>query len=256
MDDGSPSLETSVAMAEAAVQDGITRIVCTPHASHHWHFDPDANAVKLELLRAALPPSVAGELSLGLGCDFHLSHENIEEAVEHPTRYTINGGRYLLVELPDFGFSTNMEDVFYNLRLAGMTPILTHPERNPTLMRSPERMIGWMRDGLLVQVTANSLSGRFGKVSERVAHHLLAQEWVHFIATDAHNTESRPPRMKQAFMLIAKKYGEEAARRLCYANPLAAYDSLPLPPQPEARGVFEDDDEDKPASWWRRMLRM
>ncbi len=254
LDDGSASLETSVLMVEAAVADGISRIVCTPHASHHWRFDPAVNAAKMAELKSALAPDILERMELGLGCDFHLSHENIEDALVHPRKYTINGGRYLLVELPDFGFSANMRDVFYNLRIAGMIPILTHPERNPTLLDKPERMADWLRDGLLVQVTANSLTGRFGKRCERMAHQLLADQWVHFIATDAHNTESRPPRMQHACEIVAKKYGEETAQRLCVANPLAVFEDRELPEQPEARGVFED--ENKSSSWWKRLLRV
>ncbi len=254
LDDGSVSLETSVLMVEAAVADGISRIVCTPHASHHWRFDPAVNAAKLAELKAVLPPGIEDRIQFGLGCDFHLSHENIEDALAHPTKYTINGGQYLLVELPDFGFSANMRDVFYNLRMAGMIPILTHPERNPTLIEKPDRMIDWLRDGLLVQITANSLTGRFGKICERMAHQLLSDQWVHFIATDAHNTQSRPPLMRQACEIVAKKYGDEAAQRLCVANPLAVFEDRQFPEQPEPKRVF-DEEEGRAASWWRRLFR-
>ncbi len=259
LDDGSISLETSIAMAEMAIQDGITHIVCTPHASHSWEFRPEVNAAKLAELKSALaerPSSAHGVLTLGLtlglGCDFHLSHENIEDAIAHPTKYTINGHGYLLVELPDFGFSANMSEVFYDLRIAGMTPILTHPERNPTLIASPHRIGDWLREGMLIQITANSLTGRFGKASERFALKLLADKWVHFIATDAHNTQSRPPRMREAYDLIAKKYGAETAERLCVSNPLAVYEGRPLGQQPEPNGVYEDEDR---KSWWQSLLR-
>ena len=148
LDDGSRSLEMSIAMAEMAVNDGITHVVCTPHASERFQFDPALNQEKLKVLRSA----VSKDLTLGLGCDFHLMFENIEDAIANPTKYTINGKNYLLVEFPEYSISPNTAATFYDLRLSGMTPIITHPERNPILQRHPERLAAWIRDGALVQV--------------------------------------------------------------------------------------------------------
>ena len=97
------------------------------------------------------------------------------------------------------------------MHLAGLTPILTHPERNPTLQQEPERMRDWLRGGVLIQVTADSLTGHKGRKAERMAHDLLEKRWVHFLATDAHNTTSRPPRMREAHNLVA----EQVQRQLC-----------------------------------------
>ena len=249
IDDGSDSMETSIAMVEMAAANGITHIACTPHASYHWTYNREASAAKLADLQA-----IVGDIvTLGLGCDFHLSYENIEDALVHPTKYSINHNQYLLVELPDFGFSANMVDTFYNMRMAGITPILTHPERNPTLIESPERMIEWLRDGLLVQITAGSLAGRFGKLAERMARKLLDEQWVHFIATDAHNITSRPPLMREAYDFLDSHHGAETAQRLCVTNPRAVFDGLPLPPQPEPHGVFEDESA-MHKNWLQRLL--
>ena len=109
------------------------------------------------------------------------------------------------------GFSRGLTEIFYQLQLAGLTPILTHPERNPTLQSDPERMVDWLRGGVLVQVTAGSVMGRMGKHAERMAHDLLANRWVHFLATDAHNTTSRPPKMQRG----VRTGGREVWARLC-----------------------------------------
>ncbi len=233
LDDGARDLETSLAMAEIAIADGITHIVCTPHSSHQYRFDPEANALQFAALQDSVRGRFGDALTLGLGCDFHLMYDNIEDAQKHPTRYTINGHQYLLVEFPDTAISPNTAQTFYDLALSGMTPILTHPERNPLLARSPERMAEWLRTGALVQVTAASLSGRFGPQAEKIAHWLLERNWVHFLATDAHNTESRPPQLRGAYDLVAEKYGEATAERLCMTNPHAAFYGAPLGPQPE-----------------------
>src|SRR5580658_7581724 len=250
LDDGANSFETSVAMAKLAVAEGITHVVCTPHANGTFAFDPAVNAAKTEQLRERL----AGEgipLKLGSGCDFHLSFDNVRAAQADPARYSINGLGYLLVEVPDYGLPRGLTEIFYQLQLAGLTPILTHPERNPTLQSDQPRIAEWLRRGILVQVTAGSVLGRMGKHAERMAHQLLANRWVHFLATDAHNTTSRPPKMREAFELVAKKYGPDYARLLCVSNPLAAFLGKPLQPQLEPLNLYEDAEK---KSWWQRLI--
>jgi protein-tyrosine phosphatase len=189
-------------------------------------------------------------VKLGHGCDFHMSYENIQEAKLNPAKYSINGLGYLLVEIPDYGISPGMTETFYQLQLAGLTPILTHPERNPTLQADRPRMKDWLRGGVLVQVTAGSVVGRMGRHAERMAHDLLANRWVHFLATDAHNTTSRPPLMNEAFEVVAEKYGPDYAHLLCVSNPLAAFLGKPLQPQMEPLNLYDDM---KKNSWWQRL---
>lgn len=249
LDDGSPNLETSLAMARIAVEDGITQVVATPHANNVYAFDPDRVHARLEQLRAALA-AASIPLSVTSGCDFHLSYDNIQDAIAHPAKYTVNGGDYLLVELPDFGLSPHLDEAFYELGLAGMRLILTHPERNPTLQRDSSRLADWMRIGMLTQVTAGSVTGEMGRSAQRMAHRLLADRWVHFLATDAHDTRSRPPRMRAAHDLVAKKYGRDYADRLCTHNPSAVCSSLPLPPQEEPLHLYQDDPRYN-RRWWQ-----
>jgi protein-tyrosine phosphatase len=172
-------------------------------------------------------------MTLGLGCDFHLMFDNIEDAQRHPTRYTINGHNYLLVEFPDSAISPNTAQTLYQLSLSGMTPIITHPERNLILARQPERMAEWVKAGALIQVTASSLTGRFGPRAEQAAVWLLDHHWIHFLATDAHNIESRPPLLRPAFDWVAERYDLATAERLCIANPRAVFYGEALGPQPE-----------------------
>ena len=236
LDDGSPDLETSVAMVEAAAADGITHIVCTPHANARWSFDPEVNRQKLDAIKAR----VNGKLSLGLGCDFHLSYDNIEDALKNRSKYTINGKQYLLVEFADLMIPTSMNDAFYEMIVAGIYPIITHPERNLTIQKHPERMKQWLREGCLVQVTASSLTGRFGRTAESLAIQFLERNWVHFLATDAHNLESRPPKMRESYEILGKRFGRETAERLCVANPRAVFFGEDLPEQPEAQDIDEE----------------
>jgi protein-tyrosine phosphatase len=249
MDDGAADMETSIAMARMAAADGISHIVCSPHANGAYLYEPWVITKKLTELQQQLQHENIA-VKLGHGCDFHMSYENIEEAKLDPAKFSINGLGFLLVEIPDYGLPRGLTEIFYQLQLAGLTPILTHPERNPTLQSDTERMVDWLRGGVLVQVTAGSVMGRMGKNAERMAHELLANRWVHFLATDAHNTTSRPPKMRDAYEIVAKKYGPEYAHLLCVSNPLAAFLGKPLQPQPEPLNLYENLKE---KSWWQRV---
>jgi protein-tyrosine phosphatase len=249
LDDGSNSFETSVEMATLAVADGITHVVCSPHANSNYAFDPAVNAAKTEELRARLFDRKI-PLTLGSGCDFHLSFDNVSQAREDPARFSINGLGYLLVEVPDYGIPPALTETFYELQLAGLTPILTHPERNQTLQKDPDRLKDWLRGGVLIQVTADSLTGHKGKHAQRMAHDLLEKRWVHFLASDAHNTTSRPPRMRDAHNLVASQYGASYAHALCLTNPLAAFLGKQFEVAEEPRGLF---DEVKEPNWWQRV---
>jgi protein-tyrosine phosphatase len=249
LDDGANTIETSVEMARLAVADGITHVVCTPHASGRYAFDPVENQERAHELRKRLAAEEIA-LTLGSGCDFHLSFENVNQAKEDPARFSINGLGYLLVEVPDYGLPPGLTETFYELQLAGLTPILTHPERNPTLQNDYERMKDWLRGGVLIQVTADSLTGHKGKHAQRMAHDLLEKRWVHFLATDAHNTTSRPPRMREAHNLVATKYGASYAHALCLTNPLAVFLGKEFVVAEEPLGLY---DEVKQPNWLQRV---
>lgn len=236
LDDGSPDIETSVAMAEEAAKDGITHIVCTPHANSYHAFQPERNKQRL----ADLQDRVNGRVTLGWGCDFHLLPENIADALAHPQRYTINGRGYLLVEFPDHNIPEGLTHSLVQLQQAGMAIVLTHPERNSFLAQHPQRLAQWVQMGCLVQVTASSLYGRFGKTAERFSNELLYRNWIHVLSTDAHNLNSRPPYLKPAFDYVTQHVGRETAQRLCVTNPRAIFEGLALPDQPEPEGLFDD----------------
>lgn len=243
-------MEMSLEMARIAVADGITHVVCTPHANAHYEYEPRVIEGKIADLSRLLEREGVN-LKLGRGSDFHLTYDNVQAAKQDPARYSVNGLGYLLVEIPDYGLPQGLTETFYQLQLAGLTPILTHPERNPTLQANPAKMADWLRGGLLVQVTAGSVLGHMGKTAKRMAHALLRDRWVHFLATDAHNTTSRPPKMRAAFEEIADRYDPEYAHMLCVSNPLSVFQGKQLAMQTEPLRLYDDLE---PKSWWQRLV--
>jgi protein-tyrosine phosphatase len=217
VDDGPRTWEIAQEMCQMAAADGITHLVATPHANSEFDFDRAACQEALERLRELS----GGEPELSLGCDFHYSYENLQDLLASPESYTINGGNYLLLELSDFSIPSNFGDRLLELGMAGLRPILTHPERNVLLQRRPETMLHWVAGGCLIQVTGNALTGRWGRAARNTVRWLLDRDAVHVVASDAHNTTSRPPQLSPACTLLAKWKGEERAQMLLEENPAA-----------------------------------
>lgn len=226
LDDGAETIDDSLAMIRIAAGNGTTDLVATPHANPKYRFDPGLIDERL----AEIAETSGSALRLHRGCDFHLSFDNIEDALVHPAKYTINHGCYLLVEFSDLLIFNNTAEIFERLQQAGMTPVITHPERNRLLRERIDSIAQWVESGACVQLTAQSLLGGFGKRAEEFSGRLLDRRLVHFLASDAHDCEHRPPRLDQAYAWVKKHYSEELAEALCVLNPKAAIIGEPLEP--------------------------
>lgn len=235
VDDGARNLEEAVAMIETAAADGITHLVATPHCNDRFAFSPERNAPLLEELRARTGARVV----LLSGCDFHLSYENLQAVLAERTPYTLNQGCYLLTEFSDYGIAPQMLGVFHKLRLNDIVPIITHPERNRLLHDIGLQLLRRLVEmGCPIQVTAASLTGEFGGAAKDLAERLLRGRLVHFIASDAHDTQHRPPRLSAARARVTQQFDAEVAQALFVDNPRAAIESRPLPyfPDPDRAG--------------------
>ena len=228
-DDGAKTFDVAVEMCKMAAADGTTHLVATPHSNYRYTFDAESNRRKLAELQAAAGPAP----KLLLGCDFHLSYENLDLLRKNGRDYSINGTQYLLVEFGDHFIPDQMDNVFYEIEVAGFTPILTHPERNPVFQRKPELLYRWATRGCLVQITAKSCTGGFGSTAQRLCDKWLDQNLVTFFASDAHDTQHRPPILSECHKRVTGKKGKELADLFLIGNPEAVINGRPLPPQPE-----------------------
>src|SRR5699024_11200404 len=99
------------------------------------------------------------------------------------------------------------DQLFYDMQLEGLIPVIVHPERNRELLEHPSRMYELIRNGALSQITAGSLLGQFGKQMEQYSHQLIEANLPHFIASDAHDTVNRHFNMQEAYSMVQKEYG-------------------------------------------------
>lgn len=229
LDDGPDSIEESLAMAESAINDGITHVVATPHCSSEYAFDFQ----RVQRVREHLQGEIGDRLIVATGCDFHLNPENLDALRANASRFCINQHDYLLVEFNEISIPPAMDDTLHGLQLKGLRPVITHPERNAILRRQPERLAKWARLGCYIQVTAGSLTGTFGPRAQEDSLCWIGQGLVHFVASDAHNTKRRALRLQPAYDVVNKQFGEEKARGLFIENPRAAFEGRDLPHIPE-----------------------
>lgn len=229
IDDGSANMEESIAMAESAIADGITHVVATPHSSSQYHFD----FAQVRELRDELQNKIGDKLKIATGCDFHLNPENLSSLRSDAWPYCINQHNFLLLEFNEFSIPPSIDQTLHAIQLAGVQPIITHPERNGILRAHPERLKKWVRQGCFAQVTGGALTGGFGPSAQQDALRWIGQGLIHFVASDAHNTRNRPLRLQSAYNVVVDRFGQEKAHALFQDNPLAAFEGRELPHVPE-----------------------
>ena len=191
LDDGASDLEVSLEMCRVAQADGIKIIVATPHCQNGLYQNNQGTILPVvDQLKKRLNTEGIS-LEILPGADIHLSPEIIPFLKDNPQ--LLLGGRYFLLELPAQSIPHEIRDLIFKLQLAGYAPIITHPERNTVIQGRPSLLEEWVGSGVLVQVTAMSLTGAFGGLVEDCAWQLLRSGLIQVIATDAHSRRRRPP---------------------------------------------------------------
>ena len=229
LDDGSQSLEESLAMARMAVQSGVTVMVATPHC-----MDDRAQQVYAawRLLREALRDTEI-PLKLYLGMEIFGTADTVR-LLRAGRLFPLNGSQYPLIE---FSFRSTGEEetqILYQVLRAGYRPLVAHPERYGYVRENPELINLWTKMGCLLQINRGSLLGRFGPGAQRMAAELVERGFVTAVATDAHSPRVRTPWMKNIQTLLSQEYSPQLARKLLLQNPQHILRNEPLPPsEPE-----------------------
>lgn len=218
IDDGASDLDVSLAMAKAFVADGVTTVACTPHILPGlYHNTGPGILAAIEDLKFALTLADV-QLTLVAGADVHMT-PNLGAGIKSGHLLSLGGTRYVLVEPPHHVMPLRIEDAFFELLSSGYVPILTHPERLTWIEDNYETMVRLAGSGTLMQITAGSLTGAFGKSAQYWAERLLDEGLAHILATDSHDMKRRPPILGQARDVAAKRVGSREAENLVLNRP-------------------------------------
>jgi protein-tyrosine phosphatase len=217
VDDGAKSWEMALEMCRMAAADGIKHMVATPHANDQFAY----NRRQHEEAIAQLREKVNGAVELSLGCDFHMSFDNIQALRRNPAEFCIGRTNYLLVEFSDFAVSRQMVEMMKEFLDNGLRPIVTHPERNPMLQQNLKMIVEMAEIGSVIQVTASSFTGFWGSGPKKTAKWLLKNGALHVLATDSHDQVRRKPILSKARAAVAELAGQEIADSLVSKNPEA-----------------------------------
>lgn len=245
IDDGAAELSVSLGMARASVADGVSAVACTPHIlpGLYHNSGPQIRQAVQRLQDALDQEGIA--LRLVTGADAHIAPDFIGN-LRSGHLLSLADTRYVLVEPPHHVAPIRLEDFFFNLRMAGYVPILTHPERLSWIKSHYAAIQRLVRAGVWMQITAGSLTGAFGRHARYYAERMLDEGYVHILATDAHDLRRRPPNLSQGRDLAAKRVGAREAAHSVVTRPrgVLANDlpsNLPMPQSavPSSEVAFE-----------------
>jgi protein-tyrosine phosphatase len=226
VDDGPETMEESVALARVLVQEGIHAAIATPHYNDLF---PQRSAAEIKERVNELQHVLNDQgipLRLFAGHEALIKNGLVEDILAGRLA-TLNGSRYLLLELWNSTWLPETEQVIFELRASGITPILAHPERYRIFQKELERLASLLRQGVLVQITASSLSGMQGRTAQRVAETLLKRGQVHCIASDAHGLHRRPPAITQGLEQVARVIGQVKTQQLIEGYPMMIINNIP-----------------------------
>jgi protein-tyrosine phosphatase len=227
VDDGCDTLAAAVALARVEVEAGVTDVVATPHYNAVYprlspaHVRDRVARLCQALERAGVPLRVWPGHEVALDAD-------LDEALARQELATLNGGRYLLLELPGGGVPVTLPVILARLRQRGIIPLIAHAERERAIQRAPELLVPLVESGALVQITASSLLGAFGERAQRASALLLRHDLAHVLASDAHALSVRPPRWAESLVAAERLVGARRVRELVETVPRALLDDQPI----------------------------
>jgi len=252
LDDGPADMEEAVAMCRQAISDGTTAVVASPHMFNGM-FDVGREDILdgVNRLRKRLEVESLS-LAVSPGADVH-AVPNLDKLLRDGLAMTIgDGGKYIMTELPQDTLPPGLSQLLFSLQLAGITPIISHPERNMEVQANPFLMTDIVEAGNLIQLTAASVTGDFGEPPRECARALITARLAHLVASDAHSPDRRPPGLSRALAVVRKLLPTEEVKEMFFHRPrqvlAGEYIDLPEWAGPELQ-------EKKRFAWTSRIRR-
>lgn len=234
IDDGPRILEESIEMAEKAVLDGITQIVCTPHYTLRYPntralIVPKVQYLQQELDNRRIP------LRVSPGQEVHLTGELIRQVDAETIQFIDRQQRYFLLEFPKVEIPLYALPMVEKVIQRGHTPIIVHPECQAGFIKDPNKLLPFLELGALTQFTAPSLVGRYGETIQKTAQKLLDHGLIQMVASDAHRRKDRDFYLREAYDVVGKTKGDakaaelkEVAEKVLQGEPVVARNYEPI----------------------------
>jgi protein-tyrosine phosphatase len=232
LDDGAPDIEASLAMARAAVADGVSTMIATPHVNFDYPTPADDMARAVGELNVAL---ARAEIALAVLPGAEVAVTKIDSlGPEDLDAFGLGGGATLLIECPYTTSVPFFEEQLAELQRDRFQILLGHPERSPLFRDDYERLERMVEGGALTVINAGSLAGLLGERSQEAAYDLVAAGLVHAVASDSHDVRRRPPGMRAGFEAADAELPGFADQIDWYteAAPTAILSGRRLPPRP------------------------
>lgn len=252
IDDGAKSLDMALAIARAQVADGVGIVACTPHIMPgvYPNTGPQIRAAVQSLQQTLDAAGIP--LLLVDGADNHVAPDQLARLASGDM-LTLAGSRYVLIEPPHHIAPARLDEHFFSLMMAGYVPILTHPERLSWIKTHYEAFKQIALRGAWLQVTAGSLTGRFGGGAKYWGERLLDEGLVHILATDAHSINRRPPLLAEGVRVAEKHVGNEEAHRLVFERPRAILDDIAPAKVPPVPALLPNGQKPRKPGLWQRI---
>lgn len=230
IDDGAPDMDTALAMAEMAVESGVTAIVTTPHCNmpgrfdNYWDFSLHG---KIRAFQQALKQARI-QLAVISGMEV-FGTPDTPNLLRAGKLTTLGGSKHLLIEFPFDGYGQQATEILRAILSMGYRPVVAHPERYHYTQENPALLNLWVKMGCLMQLNKGSLLGSFGLAPQKLAISMLERGFAAAVASDAHSSTVRTTWMLDIWNFICEEYSEPMARLLLEDNPRRILRDLALP---------------------------
>lgn len=209
VDDGADSFEEALQIAKAAVSEGITTLIATPHHQNGKYINNKQSILeKVEELNLVLKKEDV-PLSILPGQETRI-HGDLLIELENDLILPLNHTNYVFIELPSGHVPRYTEQMLFDIQMKGLTPIIVHPERNSEIIENPDLLYKLVSKGALTQITASSLTGHFGKNIKKFTLQLIESQLSHFLASDVHSLNNRPFRLSEGYGVLNQEFGSDA----------------------------------------------
>ena len=217
VDDGAESMQQAINMAKIAQEEGISKMIATPHYHPEFKYEKGEELKKIsERFKKELKENNI-DIEIYLGNEIYFTYDLMDKISELDF-YCLNDSKYILIEFPPNNFPSNLCNIVYELKQQGYTPVLAHVERYMQIHEDTEIIYDCIKTGAIIQINSSSLIGKQGKQFQKICDLLISRNMVHLVATDAHSDTRRRPLLREAYEYVEDKYSKSMAENLFKNN--------------------------------------